>query len=79
MVMAKLVPGDGRAPLIVNFQVRDLGDSFKILDVRFEGVSMVLAQREEFTSYITANGGRVEALIDALQKRIATAAADAGK
>lgn len=79
MVMAKLVPGDGGDPLIVNFQVRDLGDSFKILDVRFEGVSMVLAQREEFTSYIAANGGRVEALIGALRKRIATATADAGK
>jgi phospholipid transport system substrate-binding protein len=79
MVMAKLVPGDGGDPLIISFQVRDLGDSFKILDVRFEGVSMVLAQREEFTSYIAKNGGRVEALIGALRKRIATAAANAGK
>jgi phospholipid transport system substrate-binding protein len=71
MVMTRIVSGDGSDPLRVNFQVRDLGDSFKILDVRVEGVSMVLAQREEFTAYIAANGGEVDSLVAALRKRIA--------
>jgi phospholipid transport system substrate-binding protein len=57
--------------LRVDFQVRNTGNSFKILDVRVEGVSMVLAQRDEFTAYIAKNGGRVEALIDTLRQRTA--------
>jgi len=77
MVATKLVPGDGGDPLLVSFQVRNQGDSFKILDVRVEGVSMVLAQRDEFTSYIASNGGRVESLIGALRQRIAAATAAA--
>jgi len=80
MVMTKIFPSGGNAePLRVNFQVRNFGDSFKILDVRVEGVSMVLAERDEFTSYISTNGGKVEALIDALRKRMATSAATAEK
>ena len=79
MVMTKIFPSGNSEPLRVNFQVRKFDDSFKILDVRVEGVSMVLAQRDEFTSYIASNGGNVEALIDALRKRMAGAAATAEK
>jgi phospholipid transport system substrate-binding protein len=77
MVATKIVSGDSGDPLHVIFQVRTLGDSYKILDVRVEGVSMVLAQRDEFTSYIAANGGHVESLISALRQRIAVASAAA--
>jgi len=77
MVVTKIVSGDSGDPLHVIFQVRNLGDSFKILDVRVEGVSMVLAQRDEFTSYIAAHGGNVESLIGALRQRIAVASAAA--
>jgi len=79
MVMTKIFPNGGAEPLLVNFQVRNFGDTFKILDVRIEGVSMVLAQRDEFTSYISTNGGRVESLIDALRQRITAGAATAEK
>jgi phospholipid transport system substrate-binding protein len=79
MVMTKIFPRGNSQPLRVNFQVRNFGDTFKILDVRVEGVSMVLAQRDEFTSYISTNGGKVEALIDALRKRMAISAASAEK
>lgn len=77
IVMTKIVPSGGAEPLRVDFQVRNVGNTFKILDVRVEGVSMVLAQREEFTSYIAQNGGRVESLTDALRQRIAGSAAAA--
>lgn len=70
MVKTKIVPGSGGEALRVDFQVRKLGDEFKILDVRVEGVSMVLAQRDEFSSYIGNNGGKVESLIAALRKRL---------
>lgn len=70
MVKTKIVPGGGGEALRVDFQVRKLGDEFKILDVRVEGVSMVLAQRDEFSSYIGNNGGKVESLVAALRKRL---------
>jgi phospholipid transport system substrate-binding protein len=79
MVMTRIYPSGNSEPMRVNFQVRKFGDTFKILDVRVEGVSMVLAQRDEFTSYISSNGGKVEALVDALRKRMATSAATAEK
>lgn len=70
MVATKVFPSAGAEPLRVDFQVRNLGDNFKILDVRVEGVSMVLAQRDEFTSYIATNGGKIESLTKALRQRI---------
>jgi phospholipid transport system substrate-binding protein len=79
MVMTRVNPTGGTEPIRVDFQVRNGGDGFKVLDVRVEGVSMVLAQRDEFTSYIAQNGGRVESLIDALRQRIAGSATTAGK
>ncbi len=72
MVKTKIIPGGGGEALKVEFQVRNLGDEFKILDVRLEGVSMVLAQRDEFSAYIGNNGGKVEALTAALRKRLVT-------
>jgi phospholipid transport system substrate-binding protein len=72
MVMTKIIPSGGAEPMRVDFQVRNAGNAFKILDVRVEGVSMVLAERDEFTSFIAKNGGRVEALIDTLRQRTGT-------
>jgi phospholipid transport system substrate-binding protein len=79
MVMTKIIPTDGTEAMRVDFQVRNFGNTFKILDVRVEGVSMVLAERDEFTSYIAKNGGRVEALIDTLRQRTAAPARTAVK
>lgn len=79
MVMTKILPNGGAEALRVNFQVRDFGDTFKVLDIRFEGVSMVLAQRDEFTSYMSKNGGSVTSLTKALRERIAAAAETAEK
>ncbi|MGI9386091.1 MAG: MlaC/ttg2D family ABC transporter substrate-binding protein, partial [Methyloligellaceae bacterium] len=71
MVVTKILPADGREPLRLDFQVRRIGDEFKIMDVRIEGVSMILAQRDEFSAYIGKNNGSVDALISALRQRIA--------
>ena len=76
MVMTHITGKDSIEPLRVDFQVRKQKDSFKIVDIRVEGVSMVLAQRDEFTTYIGNNGGDIRALIDALKKRRNLARAD---
>ena len=79
MVVTHILTGDGREPLRVDFQVRHVGDKFKIMDVRVEGISMVLAQRDEFTTYIGNNGGKIQTLTTALRKRMEKIPATAGK
>lgn len=75
MVMTHISGRNSREPLRVDFQVRKRQDVFKIIDIRVEGVSMVLAQREEFTTFIGNNSGDVRALINALKKKITLATA----
>ena len=61
------------APVNVAWRVRGKDDDFKIVDVIVENVSMSQTQRSEFASLIEGNGGRFEALLDALRKRVQTA------
>jgi len=79
MVMTHISGKNSREPLRVDFQVRKRRDVFKIIDIRVEGVSMVLAQRDEFTNFIGNNGGDVRALINALKKKITLATAQSAQ
>ncbi|WP_169569718.1 MlaC/ttg2D family ABC transporter substrate-binding protein [Sneathiella limimaris] len=45
----------------------------KIIDIMVENVSMALTHRDEFTSVISQNGGKVAALIEKLRSHIAEA------
>ncbi len=55
----------------VAFQVRQReGKPSKIVDVKIKGVSMILAQRDEFTAFISRHDGKLRALIEVLKKRI---------
>ena len=56
-------------PTKVVFQVRNWKDAYKVLDIKIQGVSMILTQRDEFTGFIRNNGGKVAALINALRKK----------
>ncbi|MDP6390327.1 MAG: ABC transporter substrate-binding protein [Alphaproteobacteria bacterium] len=69
MVITQIVPTNNGAPTKMIFQVRTIDKNFKILDIRIEGVSMIITQRDEFTTYISKHGGTVAALIDALRKK----------
>ncbi len=45
-------------------------DGFKILDIEVEGVSMALAEREEFASIIQNNGGSVASINRVIQQKL---------
>lgn len=60
-------------PVNVAWRVRSRDGGFKIIDVIVENVSMSVTQRSEFASVIEQNGGRFEALLDALRQRTRTA------
>jgi phospholipid transport system substrate-binding protein len=47
-------------------------DGNKITDVRVEGLSLAETHRQEFASVISSNGGKVQALIDILKKKVAS-------
>ena len=69
IVMSEIKPGDGGPSIRVDWQVNSKDKNFKIVDVRVEGVSMSVTQREEFTTVIRNNGGKVDALISILRKK----------
>lgn len=71
IVMSEIRPLDGGPPIRVDWQVRGAAVDPKIVDVRVEGVSMSITQREEFSAVIKQNGGKVDSLLEALRKKAA--------
>jgi phospholipid transport system substrate-binding protein len=58
-------------PAKVDWILRRDGSGFKIVDVRVEGVSMAITQRDEFASIIQRGGGQVSALLQTMRQRAA--------
>ena len=54
-------------PVNVDWRIRAGDDSYKVVDVIVEGVSMVITQRDEFSSVIRRSGGNVEGLLAKLR------------
>ncbi|WP_374632566.1 phospholipid-binding protein MlaC [Ferrovibrio sp.] len=57
-------------PIRVEWKLVDKAGQLKLTDVVVEGVSMAFTQRQQFESVIQNNGGRVQALLDAMKKQI---------
>lgn len=58
-------------PVSVGWRVRPQQDGdFKVLDVVIENVSMALTQRNEYSAIIQRSGGRIDALINALEEQL---------
>ena len=57
---------EGTNTLKINLKWRLLNTNgdIKIIDLNIEGISLVIAQREEFQSFLTNNNSDLEALID---------------
>ena len=58
------------------WRVRPIDNSWKIVDVAVEGVSMSATERSEFSSVIDRNGGKVQPLIDAINNHQLTPPTD---
>jgi len=65
-------------PTQVQWVVQDVGGQPKIVDVIAEGTSMRLTQRSDYASVIVQNGGKVAALIAAMQHQLAGLQAQPG-
>jgi len=71
LVQSQIVRTNGAPPAKVDWRVRKVEDGFKIVDVDVEGVSMILTQREEFSSVIQRAGG-LAGLNRTLQEKLAS-------
>jgi phospholipid transport system substrate-binding protein len=56
-------------PVRVDWRIRRIDNSYRIVDVVLEGVSMALTQRDEFAAVIQKNGGTVEGLLNELRSK----------
>lgn len=56
----------------VDWDVATIDGKQMITDVRVEGLSLAETHRQEFTSVISSKGGKVQALIDILKKKVAS-------
>lgn len=72
IVLTEIVSADGGPPIRVDWQVNNAKGRNKIVDVRVEGVSMSVTQREEFTTVIRQNNGEISALLKALRRKTAS-------
>ena len=71
VVNSEIVRGDGNKIRVDWYLVNRGG--WKITDAYVAGVSMKVTQRDEFSSVIQRNGGRVEALLAQIRQRLAAA------
>lgn len=71
-VASEFVRAQG-APVRVSWRLRPNGNSWRIIDVIIEDVSMAITQRDDFSATIQRNGGRLSALIEALRSKTNTA------
>ncbi len=71
IVCSRIVDPNNGQDVRLDWRVIKAGDSHKIVDVIIEGVSMSVTQRQEYASVIQNNGGKVSALIEALNRQMA--------
>jgi phospholipid transport system substrate-binding protein len=71
LVRTKIIRHDGGPPVAVDWWATKAGGSYKIIDVSVEGVSELVALREQFASVIDQHEGSVAALIEHLQEKTA--------
>ncbi len=68
-VSSKLLREQGE-PIGVDWRVRKHDDSYKIVDIVAEGISIAVTLRSEYTSVLKQNGGDVGAMVRTLRAKI---------
>lgn len=76
MVQSAIGKPGGSKELRVDWRVRKADNTFRIIDIMVEGLSMAQTQRSEFSSVLKNNGGDLDALMGDLEGRLAKARED---
>ncbi|WP_420405995.1 MlaC/ttg2D family ABC transporter substrate-binding protein [Nisaea sp.] len=64
MVNSKIVnPANPGSSVLVDWRLIEEADSFRIVDVVIEGISMGITQRNEYSAVIDGNSGKIDSLL----------------
>ena len=69
-IVGTLIQRPNQKPNNVQWVVSDTSGTPKIIDVKAEGTSLRLTQRNDYTSYLTRNGDNVGALLQAMRGQL---------
>ncbi len=72
VVMSEITQPQGGPPIKLVWQIDHVGERYKIVDVSVEGISQALTYRDEFTSIVERDNGRVSNLIAKLREKAKT-------
>lgn len=70
LVASRILRAAGE-PILIDWRLLRRGQSWRIVDVVIEGMSMALSQRAEYAAVIKSSGGRVEGLLVKLREKTA--------
>ena len=72
-VVGTIIQRPNQQPNNVQWVVSTASGRPKIIDVQAEGVSLRLTQRNDYSAYISSNGGSVDALLAAMRRQAGAA------
>ncbi len=75
VMVTTVIDQPNAAPFTLDWRVGEVGGQPRIVDVIAEGTSLRLTQRSEYSSVIQRNGGKVQALLDAMRQQVRQLAA----
>jgi phospholipid transport system substrate-binding protein len=70
IVKSEIRRDDGRT-IRLDWHLADHGGRYKVTDIDVDGLSMKVAEREQFASWIEKNDGRLDALFAVLRQQVA--------
>jgi phospholipid transport system substrate-binding protein len=70
VVVSTVVERPNNPPANVDWLVANPGSNPKIIDVKAEGTSLRLTQRQDYASYLAHNGSNIDALITAMRNQV---------
>ena len=71
-LVSTIITRPGQAPADVDWLIKQVDGSPKIIDVIAEGTSLRLTQRSDYSSFIVHNNESVQALLDAMKKQVSS-------
>ncbi|KIL97412.1 ABC-type transport system involved in resistance to organic solvents auxiliary component [Paramagnetospirillum magnetotacticum MS-1] len=71
VVVDSKVERDHQTPINLQWKLKKGEQDFRVVDLVVEGASMAITYRNEYSSVIQSNGGKVDGLLNALRTKIA--------
>jgi phospholipid transport system substrate-binding protein len=69
-VISEITHPDGSQPTMIDWRVRNKDGKMGVIDVVVEGVSLSVTQRQEYSSVIQRNDGKIDGLLDIMRDEL---------